>query len=69
MGLDWIWGNHLKESIPTVNIQQVASICNFIQALLTPQNGFRDKLKLDEKKKFINSVFAFSYAWGMGGSL
>lgn len=36
---------------------------------MTPSNGFRDKLKPEEKKKMINSIFAFSYAWGMGGSL
>jgi len=37
--------------------------------MLQPSNGFKDKLKVDEKKKMMGSIFAFSYTWGMGGAL
>ena len=59
----------LHEPIPTVDVQLVTSVCNFIEALVNHHNGWRDKFKPDEKKKFLMSCFAFAFAWGMGGSL
>jgi len=38
-----------------------------LEYFLCPERGFAGKP--DEKKFMINSFFAFSYAWGLGGSL
>lgn len=35
--------------------------------LLNPSQGFKGTD--EEKRKLINSIFAFCYTWGMGGSL
>ena len=57
----------LVEYIKTVEIQRVASICNFLEVLLQPQYGFKgDK---EEKKKNLPFYFAFAYIWGIGGGL
>ena len=69
MGLDKIRHPQIKEPIPTVDIQQVVSVCNFLEAFMNPQNGMKEKLKLDEKKRMLQGIFSFSFAWGMGGSL
>ena len=57
----------LVEYIKTVEIQRVASVCNFLEVLLQPHYGFKgDK---EEKKKSLNYFFCFAYIWGIGASL
>ncbi len=58
---------HLAEPVKTVDIQQVVSICNFLEVLLNPNMGFKGTD--DEKKKMFMSIFAWCYVWGMGASL
>ena len=66
VGLDKI-REHYSEPVVTVNLQQVIGICNFLEILLHPSQGFKGTE--EEKKKLINSIFAWSYTWGMGASL
>jgi dynein heavy chain len=57
----------LTEPIKTVDLQQVVSICNFLEVYLNPTMGFKGTD--DEKKKLFNCAYAWSYIWGMGASL
>lgn len=57
----------LIEYVKTVEIQRVASLCNFLEVMLQPSYGFKgDK---EEKKKNLPFFFAFAYIWGIGASL
>jgi dynein heavy chain len=65
--LDKIRSAKLVEFIKTVEIQRVASLCNFLEVLLQPQFGFKgDK---EDKKKNLAYFFGFAYIWGIGASL
>ena len=66
LGLDKI-RDHFAEPVITVNLQQVVGICNFLEILLNPAQGFKGND--EEKKKLMNCVFAWAYTWGMGASL
>lgn len=67
LGLEKIKASKLVEYVKTVDIQRVASLCNFLEVLLQPQFGFKgDK---EEKKKNLPFYFAFAYIWGIGGGL
>lgn len=66
IGLDKI-RSQFSELVGTVNLQQVVSTCNFLEVLVNPSMGFKGTD--EEKRKLLNSIFAFSYAWGMGASL
>ena len=66
IGLEYI-RTHLVEPINTTDLQQVVSICNFLEYLIDKSKGFVGPD--DDKKKLLDSVFAFSFAWGLGGSL
>jgi dynein heavy chain len=57
----------LFEPVKTVDIQQVVSICNYLEVMLDPNFGFKGTD--DEKKKLFICAFAWSYIWGMGASL
>jgi dynein heavy chain len=59
--------NHLYEPIPTVNIQLVVSICNFIQIFFTPEYGMKGND--EEKKKLMLTLYIWCFAWGMGASV
>jgi len=56
----------LKEPIKTVDMQLVASVCNFLEIFLTPTYLEGDKLL---KKKKLQLIFVFSYVWGLSGSI
>jgi len=57
----------LVEYVRTVELQQVVSLCNFLEVLLQPSYGFKgDK---EEKKKSLPFFFGFAYIWGLGASL
>lgn len=58
---------HMSEPVKTADIQQVISICNFLEVFLNPNMGFKGTD--DEKKKLFISIFAWCYIWGMGASL
>lgn len=66
IGLDKIRAG-LKEPIKTTNLQQVKGLCAFLESLITVEKGFKGDDKT--KKKDLECLFAFSYAWGMGASL
>ena len=57
----------MNEPVKTVDIQQVKSICNFLEILLHPSHGFKGTD--EEKRKLLNNIFAWCFIWGMGGSL
>ena len=57
----------LKEPIKTNNLQQVKGLCAFLQSFLDFDKGFKGDEK--QKKKDLECLFAFSYAWGLGASL
>lgn len=66
-GLEKIRSLKLVEYIKTVEIQRVASLCNFLEVMLQTSYGFKgDK---EEKKKNLPFFFAFAYIWGIGGGL
>jgi dynein heavy chain len=67
MGLEKM-REHYHEPVVTVDIQQVKSICNFLEIFLKPEMGFKANSDL-EKQKLLNNIFAWCYTWGMGGSL
>ena len=56
-----------KEPIKTDDLQLVRSICNLLQALLKPEFGFKGDDK--QKRKDLDCIFAWCYAWGMGAAL
>jgi dynein heavy chain len=66
VGLEFIYSK-CGEGITTVELQQVTSICNFLEYFLHEEQGFKGTD--EEKKKQIDHVMSFAYAWGMGGSL
>jgi dynein heavy chain len=69
LGLNWIRTNdYAEELIKTTDLQQVVSIANFLEYFVDPVKGFKGK-ENDEKKKILDALFAFAYAWGIGGSL
>lgn len=68
-GLEWLRSSeHSFQPIKTTNLQQVVSLCNFLECFISVEKGFKAKDD-DEKKKILDALFAFSYAWGLGGSL
>jgi len=60
---------HCKEPIPTVDIQIAASLCALFEALFTSDNGVDLSDPVDDLKVLIELVFAFSFAWSVGGAL
>ena len=65
-GLEYV-RTHFREPIKTTDLQQVVSICNFLECFISESKGFEGPD--DDKKSLLDAVFAFSYAWGLGGSL
>ena len=57
----------LSEPVKTADIQQVVSICNFLEVMLHPNQNFKGTD--EEKKKLFIPIFAWCYIWGMGASL
>jgi len=53
--------------VKTVSLQQVVGLCNFLEILIQPTGGFKGND--EDKKKLLNCLFAWSYTWGLGGSL
>lgn len=58
---------HCSEPIKTTDLQQVNSICNLLESFINKDKGFVGTD--DEKKKLIDCVFCWCFAWGLGGSL
>ncbi len=62
----------LSEPVPSSNSQLVASVCHFLEALLSEAGGWgfpKAEPVIAEKRKILTSYFAFAYAWGLGGGL
>lgn len=66
LGLEFI-GVHCSEPIKTTDLQQVVSLCNFLESFISEKQGFKGKE--EDKIAMLNCLFAWSYAWGLGGSL
>jgi dynein heavy chain len=56
-----------KEAIRTTDLQQVVSVCNFLEGFIDTKAGFKGSD--EEKIPLLNCLFAWSYTWGIGGSL
>lgn len=56
----------LEEVVRTVDLQLVAGVCNFLEAFLTPKYFAGDA---SAKKKALQSVFMFSFVWGLASSI
>ncbi len=67
-GINWKAENG-KEPIPTSDIQVAASLCSLFEALFTSENGVDLADSFDDLKLTVELVFAFSFAWAVGGSL
>ena len=59
------------EPISTVDVQQATSLCNLFTALITSAKDHLDWKNGDEAalRKHVDSFFAFSYVWSLGGSI
>jgi dynein heavy chain len=67
-GIAWIRENCV-EPIATVDIQIAASLCSLFEALFTSENGVDLSDSFDDLKLIVELVFAFSFAWAVGGAL
>lgn len=68
-GIDKIRTNYV-EPIKTDNLQLVKSVCNLLYVFLAKgQNKGFTSLDPKQRKKDLDAIFAWSYAWGLGGSL
>ena len=56
----------LREPIKTGDLQLVHSLCNFLEVLLTEKYVKGDD---SAKKKIVQSVFVFSFVWGLAASV
>jgi hypothetical protein len=43
-------------------------MCSFLEVFFNPQNGF-NSLDPKQRKRDIDCIMAFSFAWGLGASL
>jgi len=66
IGLEYI-RNHFKEPIKTTDLQLVNSVTNFLDCFVDEKKGFKGSE--DDKKKLLECLFAWSYAWGLGAGL
>lgn len=63
-----------KENIPSVNINVVTSLCQYMQALFQPHRGLVWQAKGQETEvevmgPVVNRVFAFAFIWSVGGNI
>jgi len=71
LGIQFLREN-CKEPIPTVDVQCTASLCALFEALFSVENGIDvtdTNLSNEDMKILIELLFAYSFAWGLGGSL
>jgi len=66
-GLDFIY-SYGSEPIKTTELQQVVSMTKFMEAMVDESKGFKAKTE-EELKKILDPIMAYSYCWGLGGSL
>lgn len=57
----------MKEPIKTTDLQLVNSVTNLLDCYIDPAKGFKGTE--EEKKKLLDCLFAWCYAWGLGASL
>jgi len=68
-GLEKIRNNYI-EPIVTDDLQLVKSVCNLLYVFMAKgQNKGFNSLDPKVRKKDLDAIFAWSYAWGLGGSL
>jgi len=58
----------LNELIKTDNLQLVKGVCSFLEVFFNPSLGF-NLTDVKARKKDIDCILGFSYAWGMGSAL
>ena len=67
--LKFIRGGFLVEPIGTVDIQLVTSLTNLLECFLNKDFGFRSAEKIENKKRYINHIFAFCCIWSIGSTV
>ena len=66
IGIEFV-RTHGVEPIKTTDLQLVNSLSNFLENFISFERGFKGSD--DDKKKILECLFAWSYAWGLGGGL
>ena len=66
IALEKIQEYKLIEPVLTVPLQQVASVCKFLEVTVKLENGFKGSEA--DKTKLLNCLFAWAFIWGMGSS-
>lgn len=57
------------EPIPTVEIQAITCLCNFLEYFITPEiGGFDYEESKDSYRPKLTKFFAYAFIWGLGGS-
>ena len=67
-GLDFRRRN-CKEPIVTTPCQQATSVCNLFLSLFARSGINKETEPNKNTKELVKKLFAFSYIWGMGGSI
>ncbi|BBN19721.1 hypothetical protein Mp_8g13060 [Marchantia polymorpha subsp. ruderalis] len=62
--------NHLQETIPSVNINIVTTLCWYYQGLLQPSRGISLAGEFnDQITGTLSRIFAFAFVWSVGGNI
>ena len=59
----------LTEAIPTVSVQMLKNVLNFMEIFLTSEAGYRATDPLEKRMRYLTYCFVFAFIWGMGGAL
>lgn len=59
---------YCTEPIPTVTIQRVRNVCNFVELLINKKT-FAYIEDAEETKRRLNYLFCYAVIWGMGASI
>jgi dynein heavy chain, axonemal len=59
----------LEELINISEIQAAANVCKFLEVFLDPNSDHKLPDPPEEKIRYFNAIFVFSFIWGVGGSI
>jgi len=67
-GLDFV-RSKCKEPIPSADVNLVASMCSWIQALAGAGKGLDLSKDISEIRLQVKNIFGYAYVWGIGGNI